>query len=531
MKEDIQEKERQVRKKEEKQIPLSKINSSEEKRKSKKEKITVKKLDSSITAKIKVHGTLPFDVEDNVMNMATDTGVNKTIMNYKDFEKIKKSCGIVKTSKKFRPYGTPVSLNILGKAKVTMKAEAGAEISTWIYIHKSNTEKSLLGERDARRLGIVTLNLKGSTEEIELDDEESVKCIAYTRKEDPPTTGIVSGGETQEEIDQNMEKLRQRHPKAFNDRTGKYTGEPIKIHYPEKYAPHIQPNRRIPLHYVDVAYKELQKLLDEDVYEGPLETEEPGTFINNLVITDKKNSDGVRITIDCREVNKILYATHETIPTVEELRHELLGSDRFSVLDLTNCFSQFEIEESARKLFAFRTRWGIFRPKRLVQGASPSSSEAQKKVREILQGLPNVFNIKDDVIVHGKGKAHDEALEKVVQRFEDNGLTMRPRKCYMGKTHVKWFGFIFNKDGMSPDPEKCRVIREWPAPTNLDEVRSFLQTVQFNSKFLGSEEPGALSYQDLTAPLRCMTKKNARFNWGETEAKCFEELKKRLISD
>ena len=48
MKEDIQEKERQVRKKEDKQIPLSKINSSEEKRKSKKEKITVKKLDSSI---------------------------------------------------------------------------------------------------------------------------------------------------------------------------------------------------------------------------------------------------------------------------------------------------------------------------------------------------------------------------------------------------------------------------------------------------------------------------------------------------
>ncbi len=128
-----------------------------------------------------------------------------------------------------------------------------------------------------------------------------------------------------------MKALMKRHPKAFSSKTGKYTGPPIKLHYPAEYNPHIQPNRRIPLHYVDLAYDELQRLIKDDVYEGPIEVEEPGTFINNLVITDKKNSKDVRLTIDCREVNKILYATHETIPTVEELRHELLGSDRFSV--------------------------------------------------------------------------------------------------------------------------------------------------------------------------------------------------------
>ena len=329
------------------------------KKKKKRNKVTVKKLDSSITAKIRIVGMLPFEVKDNVIDLATDTGVKHSILNYTDWRKIKKSSGMVKASKKFRPYGTPatMTLNIIGKALVTMTAEAGAQILTWVYIHKSETEKSLLGEKDALRLGIVTLNLKGATEEVLLADEETevVNRIPYATKEDPPSTGIVSGGETQAEIDSNMEKLKQRHPKAFTHRTGKFKGSPIKLHYPEEYTPHIQPNRRIPLHYTDPTYKELQKLIDDDVYEGPIETEEPGTFINNLVITDKKNSDGVRITIDCREVNKILYATHESIPTVEELR-QLVGSDRFSVLDLTNCFCQFEIEESARKLFAFRTR-------------------------------------------------------------------------------------------------------------------------------------------------------------------------------
>ena len=153
-----------------------------------KKKIIVKKFDSSITAKIEVQGMLPFNTNDKTLEMSTDTGVKKTIVSYNDWQKIKRSCGIVKTSKKFRPYGTPLSLNILGKARVTMKAEAGAEIETWVYIHKSSSEKSLLGEKDARRLGIVILNLKGADKEVELnEDEEEVKCIAYTRKDPIPT--------------------------------------------------------------------------------------------------------------------------------------------------------------------------------------------------------------------------------------------------------------------------------------------------------------------------------------------------------
>jgi len=49
---------------------------------------------------------------------------------------------------------------------------------------------------------------------------------------------------------------------------------------------------------------------------------------------------------------------HEPIPTTDQLRHELKGSNRFSVIDITNCYHQFRIEPAARKLFTFRTPWG-----------------------------------------------------------------------------------------------------------------------------------------------------------------------------
>ena len=57
-----------------------------------------------------------------------------------------------------------------------------------------------------------------------------------------------------------------------------------------------------------------------------------------------------------------------------------------------------------------------------------------------------------------------------------------------------------------------------------------MQTVQFNAKFLGGEN-GEISYPELTEPLRVLTRKFARFRWGEREHTSFKEIKKRLCSN
>ena len=92
----------------------------------------------------------------------------------------------------------------------------------------------------------------------------------------------------------------------FSDATGKFKGPPIKINVTKEVTPVIQPRRRIPLHYMDRLEVELEKMLKEDIIEGPLDEEEPGTFISNLVITDKKGTDQIRVTLDCQSVNKFL---------------------------------------------------------------------------------------------------------------------------------------------------------------------------------------------------------------------------------
>ena len=72
-----------------------------------------------ITVKVKIGGR-KFPGEPRMANLATDTGVTKTILNRADWNRIKQSSKFVKTSKRFRPFGTTYRLPIRGKAKITM---------------------------------------------------------------------------------------------------------------------------------------------------------------------------------------------------------------------------------------------------------------------------------------------------------------------------------------------------------------------------------------------------------------------------
>ena len=133
-----------------------------------------------------------------------------------------------------------------------------------------------------------------------------------------------------------MQLILEQFPELFSNNMGKFKGDPIKINVRLNVNPVVQPPRRIPLHYVDRLHDEIIKMVDEDIIEGPQETEEPGTYISNLVITDKKwDPQRMRVKLDCQQVNKDIYQTHEPIPTTEELQNKLEGRDRFSVIKIS----------------------------------------------------------------------------------------------------------------------------------------------------------------------------------------------------
>ena len=78
------------------------------------------------------------------MQLATGTGVTKTLLNKLDWLKIKPYCKFVKMSKEFRLFGSNCHLPIKGKAKVNITAEKNAQIYTFVYVLDDEWEQSLL---------------------------------------------------------------------------------------------------------------------------------------------------------------------------------------------------------------------------------------------------------------------------------------------------------------------------------------------------------------------------------------------------
>ena len=108
---------------------------------------------------------------------------------------------------------------------MTLTAQRGAKIDTWdtwVYVVNDKREQSLLGESDAVRLGIVKLDLKGSTEEV-------IGRVSYIPEPDPPSNGTVSGNETQKEINKKMKAMINKFPSVFTDVTGKFKVNPLKF--------------------------------------------------------------------------------------------------------------------------------------------------------------------------------------------------------------------------------------------------------------------------------------------------------------
>ena len=179
-----------------------------------------------------------------------------------------------------------------------MRAEAGATIHTMVYVMRGK-EQPLLGRMDAQRLGIIQMNMKGTEQK-----EDGVARLEKLEKEPAVKTGIVSGGQTQREIDRKMESITDEFPDLFTG-LGRAKVEPVHIEVDPRVKPVQQKRRNIALHYVDRLREHLAELKREGVISGPLGPEWAKGWICNPVITGKKwDKEKIRVNLDTRTMKE-----------------------------------------------------------------------------------------------------------------------------------------------------------------------------------------------------------------------------------
>ncbi|KAJ8750473.1 hypothetical protein K2173_015616 [Erythroxylum novogranatense] len=78
------------------------------------------------------------------------------------------------------------------------------------------------------------------------------------------------------------------------------------------------------------------------------------------------------------------------------------------------------------------------------------------------------------------------------------------------------------KEGIQVDPQKVEVVSNWPRPTNVTEIRSFLGMAGYYRRFVKD-------FSKIAAPRR-VNPKQVRFEWDDSREQSFQKLKECLTS-
>uniref|UniRef100_A0A383WFN5 Reverse transcriptase n=1 Tax=Tetradesmus obliquus TaxID=3088 RepID=A0A383WFN5_TETOB len=241
----------------------------------------------------------------------------------------------------------------------------------------------------------------------------------------------------------------------------------------------------------------------------------------------RKANGKLRMCVDYRALNKLTVKNRYPLPRIDELLDRLHGASVFTKLDLQSGYWQIRISEEDIPKTAFRTRYGHYEWRVMPFGLTNAPATFQALMNDVLRPFLDDFVIVylDDILIFSKTlEEHLEHVDKVLTALKKARLYAGLDKCAFAMKEVAFLGHIVSGEGIKMDPKKVEAVREWPAPRNVTEVRSFLGLTGFYRRFIHH-------YAHKALPLTNLTAGGAKWKWrGDVEAKAFEDLKNALVS-
>ena len=136
----------------------------------------------------------------------------------------------------------------------------------------------------------------------------------------------------------------------------------------------------------------------------------------------------------------------------------------------------------------------------------------------------------DDIIIFSKTpKEQITRLRAVFEKLAEAGLKLKPRKCEFFKRHIAYLGNIVLNDGIETDPKNIKAIVNWPRPTTVTDVHSFLGFTNHYRRFIHKYAHIARLLNILISDGNANKKKQA-IKWNEGCEESFQRLKQLCSS-
>ncbi|ROT64689.1 hypothetical protein C7M84_017372 [Penaeus vannamei] len=203
----------------------------------------------------------------------------------------------------------------------------------------------------------------------------------------------------------------------------------------------------------------------------------------------------------------------------------LAGVRWFSTLDLKSSYHQVEMAKEDKAKTAFSFGQGLWQFTVMPLGLCNAPSCFERLMERVLEGLQwrtALFYLDNIIVFGGSFDEELERLEEVLCRLRAANLKLSPKKCLFFQSEVPFLGNIVGRDGVKTDPQKVTAVQDWPVPTCVADVKSFVGLCTYYRRFVKQ-------FAQIASPLHQLTRKGARFEWSATCQVAFDSLKGALV--
>ena len=126
---------------------------------------------------------------------------------------------------------------------------------------------------------------------------------------------------------------------------------------------------------------------------------------------------------------------------------------------------------------AYKVHIRSFEPTVMFFGMTNSPATFQMMMNEILRDLINKEEVAvfvDDVLVGTETEEeHDEIVEEILRRLEENDLYIKLEKCVWKVRRIGFLGVVIGPKGIEMEEEKVDRVLSWLEPKNVKDVRKY----------------------------------------------------------
>lgn len=230
--------------------------------------------------------------------------------------------------------------------------------------------------------------------------------------------------------------------------------------------------------------------------------------------------------MDFRRLNALTVKNKYPLPIIDEILDELFGACWFTSLDLSTGFHQIRVKPADIYKTAFQTHQGHYEYKVMPYGVIGGPGTFQGIMNDILGPLLRrcVVVFIDDILIYSNTyEEHIYHIKQVLEILQHHQFFVKLSKCFFAQQELRYLGHVISASGVSTDPRKVQIIENWPTPTSVKELRSFLGMAEYYRKFVKN-------FGLISKPLTNLLKKGELFIWTSITEEAFQTLKLALVS-